>query len=156
MHHGSLQPLQGVGEYKRACARDARWDGRRGVMPPFVWLRCSRRPLSCAQVYVGEVVMHSSKVYERLRDNVGIDDHLALLNVILTKVIHNLKVRLPAAAARPGTAPTCRPAGQHVYCKSHSTPPAAVRLAGLPRADRIASRGAFFGPEARGRSGTAA
>eukprot|EP00892_Ulva_mutabilis_P000722 jgi/Ulvmu1/10650/UM066_0031.1 len=43
------------------------------------------------KVYVGEVVMHSSKVYERLRDHVGIDDHLALLNVILTKVIHNLK-----------------------------------------------------------------
>lgn len=66
--------------------------------------------LFCLQVYVGEVVMHSSKVYERLRENVGIDDHLALLNVILTKVIHNLKVRLPTTAAPPSTAPTCRPA----------------------------------------------
>lgn len=47
--------------------------------------------------------MHSSKVYERLRENVGIDDHLALLNVILTKVIHNLK-------ARPAAAPPCHAA----------------------------------------------
>ena len=46
------------------------------------------------KVYVGEVVMHASKVYERLRETVGIDDHLALLDVILRKVIHNLKVTL--------------------------------------------------------------
>jgi hypothetical protein len=44
------------------------------------------------KVYVGEVVMHASKVYERLRETVGIEDHLALLDVILRKVIHNLKV----------------------------------------------------------------
>lgn len=43
------------------------------------------------KVYVGEQVMHSSKVYTRLKENVGLDDHLIVLNVILNKISHNLK-----------------------------------------------------------------
>jgi exportin-7 len=53
------------------------------------------------KVYVGEVVMHATKVYERLRETVGIDDHLALLDVILRKVIHNLKVSTTPIPAIP-------------------------------------------------------
>jgi exportin-7 len=53
------------------------------------------------KVYVGEVVMHATKVYERLRETVGIDDHLALLDVILRKVIHNLKVTSTPVLATP-------------------------------------------------------
>lgn len=48
------------------------------------------------KVYVGEVVMHSSKVYQRLKESIGIDTYIALLDVILRKVTRNLKVpRLP-------------------------------------------------------------
>lgn len=36
--------------------------------------------------------MHSSKVYSRLGERIGLRDHLAVLNVILTKVATNLKV----------------------------------------------------------------
>jgi exportin-7 len=50
------------------------------------------------KVYVGEVVMHSSKVYQRLKENVGIENYMSLLNVILTKVAHNLKVPLSVMA----------------------------------------------------------
>lgn len=50
------------------------------------------------KVYVGEAVMHNSKVYEKLKENVGIENYMALLQVILRKVAHNLKVR---RAARP-------------------------------------------------------
>jgi exportin-7 len=55
------------------------------------------------KVYVGEVVMHSSKVYARLAETVGIENYLGLLNVILCKIAHNLKARtldlpIPVAA----------------------------------------------------------
>jgi hypothetical protein len=52
------------------------------------------------KVYIGEVMMHSSKVYQRLKEVVGIEDHLALLNVILNKVAHNLKVRTIVTQSR--------------------------------------------------------
>ena len=51
------------------------------------------------KVYVGEVVMHCSKVYQRLKENVGIENYMELLNVILCKVAHNLKVCAAAFAA---------------------------------------------------------
>ena len=59
------------------------------------------------KVYVGEVVMHASKVYERLREMVGIDDHLALLDVILRKVIHNLKVPRILSRTATSSEPLC-------------------------------------------------
>ena len=40
--------------------------------------------------------MHSSKVYARLKENMGIDNYLALLNAILIKVAHNLQARSSA------------------------------------------------------------
>lgn len=36
--------------------------------------------------------MHSSKVYTRLNDKLGLSDHLMVLNVILAKIATNLKV----------------------------------------------------------------
>jgi len=36
--------------------------------------------------------MHSSKVYTRLADSVGLSDHPAVLNVMLAKVAKNLQV----------------------------------------------------------------
>jgi len=44
------------------------------------------------KVYIGEQVMHSSKVYTRLADSVGLADHPAVLNVMLAKVAKNLQV----------------------------------------------------------------
>lgn len=36
-------------------------------------------------------VMHSSKVYTKLQERLGLNDHLALLNVMLTKIATNLR-----------------------------------------------------------------
>ena len=47
------------------------------------------------KVYVGEQVMHSSKVYTRLKEIVGLEDHMMVLNVILNKIASNLKARHP-------------------------------------------------------------
>eukprot|EP00951_Prasinocladus_malaysianus_P012227 scaffold91009_cov49-Prasinocladus_malaysianus.AAC.1 len=44
------------------------------------------------QVYVGEQAMHSSKVYTRLNERLGLNDHLMVLNIILGKIATNLKV----------------------------------------------------------------
>jgi hypothetical protein len=35
--------------------------------------------------------MHSSKVYTKLQERLGLNDHLALLNVMLTKIATNLR-----------------------------------------------------------------
>ncbi|CAL8462392.1 g1925 [Coccomyxa elongata] len=47
---------------------------------------------SFRKVYVGEQVMHSSKVYVRLSERLGLSDHLLVLNVMLSKIATNLKV----------------------------------------------------------------
>ncbi|DBA92724.1 hypothetical protein WJX77_011928 [Trebouxia sp. C0004] len=44
------------------------------------------------KVYVGEQVVHSSKVYVRLTERLGLRDHLMVLTVMLTKICTNLKV----------------------------------------------------------------
>jgi exportin-7 len=44
------------------------------------------------KVYIGEQVMHSSKVYGRLAERLGLADHPAVLNVMLGKVAKNLSV----------------------------------------------------------------
>uniref|UniRef100_A0A7S1SV05 Exportin-7/Ran-binding protein 17 TPR repeats domain-containing protein n=1 Tax=Tetraselmis chuii TaxID=63592 RepID=A0A7S1SV05_9CHLO len=44
------------------------------------------------KVYVGEQAMHSSKVYTRLNERLGLSDHLMVLNVVLGKIATNLKV----------------------------------------------------------------
>jgi len=44
------------------------------------------------KVYIGEQVMHSSKVYGRLGERLGLTDHPAVLNVMLAKVAKNLQV----------------------------------------------------------------
>mmetsp|Transcript_24027 Transcript_24027/g.60483 ORF Transcript_24027/g.60483 Transcript_24027/m.60483 type:complete len:1061 (+) Transcript_24027:348-3530(+) len=44
------------------------------------------------KVYVGEQAMHSSKVYTRLNERLGLNDHLMVLNVVLGKIATNLKV----------------------------------------------------------------
>ena len=36
--------------------------------------------------------MHSSKVYTRLNERLGLNDHLMVLNIILGKIATNLKV----------------------------------------------------------------
>uniref|UniRef100_A0A1J3IBY1 Exportin-7-A n=1 Tax=Noccaea caerulescens TaxID=107243 RepID=A0A1J3IBY1_NOCCA len=41
--------------------------------------------------YVGDQAMHSSKLYARLKDLLGLHDHLVLLNVIVGKIATNLK-----------------------------------------------------------------
>ncbi|KAF6163853.1 hypothetical protein GIB67_024708 [Kingdonia uniflora] len=41
--------------------------------------------------YVGDQAMHSSKLYARLSDLLGLHDHLLLLNVIVGKIATNLK-----------------------------------------------------------------
>ncbi|PKA58500.1 hypothetical protein AXF42_Ash008787 [Apostasia shenzhenica] len=41
--------------------------------------------------YVGDQAMHSSKLYSRLSELLGLHDHLVLLNAIVGKVITNLK-----------------------------------------------------------------
>eukprot|EP00899_Mesostigma_viride_P004716 jgi/Mesvir1/14245/Mv09683-RA.1 len=43
------------------------------------------------KVYVGEQAMHSSKVYTRLSERLGLHDHLMVLNVIVGKIATNLK-----------------------------------------------------------------
>lgn len=47
---------------------------------------------SFRRVYVGEQVMHSSKVYGRLGERLGLTDHLAVLNVMLGRIAANLKL----------------------------------------------------------------
>lgn len=44
------------------------------------------------KVYVGEQVVHSSKVYVRLSERLGLRDHLTVLTIILSKIATNLKV----------------------------------------------------------------
>ncbi|XP_002871199.2 exportin-7 isoform X2 [Arabidopsis lyrata subsp. lyrata] len=41
--------------------------------------------------YVGDQAMHSSKLYARLKELLGLHDHLVLLNVIVGKIATNLK-----------------------------------------------------------------
>ncbi|XP_021857908.1 uncharacterized protein [Spinacia oleracea] len=41
--------------------------------------------------YVGDQAMHSSKLYARLSELLGLNDHLVLLNVIVSKIATNLK-----------------------------------------------------------------
>ncbi|XP_064966171.1 uncharacterized protein LOC103986231 isoform X2 [Musa acuminata AAA Group] len=41
--------------------------------------------------YVGDLAMHSSKLYTRLSELLGIHDHLVLLNIIVGKIATNLK-----------------------------------------------------------------
>ena len=43
------------------------------------------------KVYVGEQIMHQSKVYSQLSESLGLPDHLAVLNAIVSKVTSNLK-----------------------------------------------------------------
>lgn len=52
------------------------------------------------KVYIGEQVMHSSKVYTKLSERLGLDDHLAVLNVMLAKLAKNLQVRTGRDTAR--------------------------------------------------------
>lgn len=44
------------------------------------------------KVYVGEQVVHSSKVYSKLGERCGINDHLAVMGAMLGKIATNLKV----------------------------------------------------------------
>ena len=46
---------------------------------------------SFRKVYIGEQAMHSSKVYARLSERVGLADHLVVLNMMVSKVATNLK-----------------------------------------------------------------
>ncbi|GIL63010.1 hypothetical protein Vafri_17171 [Volvox africanus] len=50
------------------------------------FLQCFRK------VYIGEQVMHSSKVYTRLAERLGLEDHSAILSVMLSKIGTNLRV----------------------------------------------------------------
>eukprot|EP00242_Pyramimonas_sp_CCMP2087_P001295 CAMPEP_0198228690 /NCGR_PEP_ID=MMETSP1445-20131203/113729_1 /TAXON_ID=36898 /ORGANISM="Pyramimonas sp., Strain CCMP2087" /LENGTH=1057 /DNA_ID=CAMNT_0043909107 /DNA_START=452 /DNA_END=3625 /DNA_ORIENTATION=+ len=43
------------------------------------------------KVYVGEQAMHSSKVYTRLSERMGLSDHLMVLNITVSKIATNLK-----------------------------------------------------------------
>lgn len=45
--------------------------------------------------------MHSSKVYTRLKENVGIENYLGLLNAIFVKVAYNFKVRVMSRGMDP-------------------------------------------------------
>lgn len=47
---------------------------------------------SFRKVYVGEQAIHSSKVYSRLNELLGLQDHLMVLNVVVGKIAVNLKV----------------------------------------------------------------
>eukprot|EP00889_Picochlorum_renovo_P000192 jgi/Picre1/27222/NNA_000191.t1 len=47
---------------------------------------------SFRRAYIGEQVVHSSKVYTRLREKCGIADHIAVMNALLGKICFNLKV----------------------------------------------------------------
>jgi len=44
------------------------------------------------KVYIGEQVMHTSRVYQRLKEKLGLGDHLAIVAVMLGKIATNLKV----------------------------------------------------------------
>lgn len=44
------------------------------------------------KVYVGETVMHTSRVYQKLKERVGLGDHLAVVAVMVNKIATNLKV----------------------------------------------------------------
>lgn len=44
------------------------------------------------RVYVGEQVVHTSKVYIKLGERCGVSDHLGVMNVMLNKIATNLKV----------------------------------------------------------------
>lgn len=44
------------------------------------------------KVYVGEQVVHSSKVYSKLAERCSISDHLGVMNAMLSKIATNLKV----------------------------------------------------------------
>lgn len=43
------------------------------------------------KVYIGDQAMHSSKVYNRLSESVGVTDHLGALSVMVNKIASNLK-----------------------------------------------------------------
>lgn len=47
---------------------------------------------SFRKVYVGEQVVHSSKVYSKLKEQCGISDHMAVMTSMLSKIATNLKV----------------------------------------------------------------
>ncbi|CAK0751589.1 hypothetical protein CVIRNUC_002079 [Coccomyxa viridis] len=47
---------------------------------------------SFRKIYIGEQVMHSSKVYTKLQERLGLKDHAMVLNVMLSKIATNLKV----------------------------------------------------------------
>mmetsp|Transcript_26690 Transcript_26690/g.50766 ORF Transcript_26690/g.50766 Transcript_26690/m.50766 type:complete len:1056 (-) Transcript_26690:229-3396(-) len=46
---------------------------------------------SFRKVYVGEQAMHASKVYTRLSERMGLNDHLMVLNITVSKIATNLK-----------------------------------------------------------------
>lgn len=43
------------------------------------------------KVYVGEQIMHSAKVYSQLSENLGLSDHVMVLNAMVVKITTNLK-----------------------------------------------------------------
>lgn len=47
---------------------------------------------SFRRAYIGEQVVHSSKVYSKLAEKCGIADHMAVMNALLGKICANLKV----------------------------------------------------------------
>ena len=47
---------------------------------------------SFRRAYIGEQVVHSSKVYNKLREKCGIADHVGVMNALLSKICFNLKV----------------------------------------------------------------
>ena len=50
-----------------------------------VFFQCFRK------VYVGDQAMHNSKVYRALKERVGLDDHLAIVQLMLQKIATNLQ-----------------------------------------------------------------
>ena len=49
--------------------------------------------LTFRKVYVGDQATSSSKVYTRLHEKLGLSDHLAVLQVLVNKIVSNLKHR---------------------------------------------------------------
>ncbi len=47
---------------------------------------------SLRRAYIGEQVVSSSRVYTRLKEHLGIDDHVAVMDTLLGKICFNLKV----------------------------------------------------------------
>lgn len=47
---------------------------------------------SFRRVYIGEQMMHTSKVYTKLGERLGLTDHLMVLSIMLRKIATNLKV----------------------------------------------------------------